>query len=71
MAKGRGGGARARHRRRDARLPRPVFARGLAMAAAGPARRTPEMKQSRFLSKAAKGGAGCVKRPPLPCPAIL
>ena len=55
MAKGSGGGARARHRRRDVRLPRPVFARGLAMAAAGPARRTPEMTQSRFLSNAAKG----------------
>ena len=52
MAKGRGGGTRDRLRRRDVRLPRPVFARGLAMSAAGPARRTAEGKQSRFLSKA-------------------
>jgi hypothetical protein len=55
MAKGSGGGAGARQRRRDARLPRPGFARSLAMAAAGPARHTPEMTQSRFLSDAAKG----------------
>ena len=55
MAKGSGGGTRARHRRRDVRLPRPGFARGLAMAAAGPSRRTPEVKQRRFLSNAAKG----------------
>jgi hypothetical protein len=55
MAKGRGGGARARHRRRDALFLSPAFARGLVMAAAGPARRTPEGKQSRFLAKAAKG----------------
>ena len=54
MAKGRGGGARARHRRREARFLSPFFARSLAMAAAGPARHTPEMKQSRFLSKAAR-----------------
>ena len=54
MAKGSGGGTRDRHRRRDVRLPRPGFARGLAMAAADFARRTPEMKQSRFLAKAAK-----------------
>jgi len=55
MAKGSGGGTRAPHRRRDVGLPRPGFARGLAMAAAGPARRPPEGKQSRFLSNAAKG----------------
>ena len=55
MAKGSGGGARARHRRRDVRLPRPGFARGLAMAAAGPSRRPPEMTQRRFFSNAAKG----------------
>ncbi len=55
MAKGSGGGARAPHRRRDVRLPRPGFARGLAMAAAGPSRRPPEMTQRRFLSNAAKG----------------
>ena len=54
MAKGSGGGARARHRRRDVRFLSPFFARSLAMAAAGPARRTAEMKQSRFLAKAAK-----------------
>ena len=54
MAKGRGGGARPRHRRRDVRLPRPGFARGLAVSAAGPARRTAEGKQSRLSSKAAK-----------------
>jgi hypothetical protein len=59
MAKGSGGGARARararHRRRDALFLSPVFARSLAMVAAGPAQRTAEGKQSRFLSKAAKG----------------
>ncbi len=54
MAKGSGGGARDHHRRRDALFLSPVLARGLAMAAAGPARRAPEGKQSRFLSKAAK-----------------
>jgi hypothetical protein len=50
MAKGSGGGTRDRHRRRDVRLPRPGFASGLAVSAAGPARR----KQSRFLAKAEK-----------------
>ena len=55
MAKGSGGGTRDRPRQRDVRLPRPGFARGLAMGAAGPARRTPEGKQSRLLSNAAKG----------------
>jgi hypothetical protein len=54
MAKGSGGGARSRQRRREARFLSPFFARRLAMAAAGPARHTPEMKQSRFLAKAAK-----------------
>jgi hypothetical protein len=54
MAKGRGGVARARHRRRDVRFLSPFFARCLVMAAAGPPRRTAEGKQSRFLSKAAK-----------------
>jgi hypothetical protein len=54
MAKGSGGGARDHHRRREARFLSPVFARDLVMAAADPARRTAEMKQSRFLSKAAK-----------------
>ncbi len=55
MAKGSGGGTRARHEQRDVGLPRPGFARGLAMAAADPARRTPEMTQRRLLSNAAKG----------------
>ena len=66
MAKGSGGGTRDRHRRRDVRLPRPGFARGLAMAAAGPARRPPEDAKPVFVQRR-EGGAGCVKRPPLPC----
>ena len=54
MAKGSGGGARAWHRRWDALFLSPAFARGLAVSVAGPARRTAEGKQGRFLSKAAK-----------------
>ena len=71
MAKGSGGGTRARHRRRDVRLPASRFREGFGDGRGGPCPAYARKEAKPVFVQSREGGAGCVKPPPLPCPAIL
>ena len=71
MAKGSGGGTRDRHRRRDVRLPQSRFRAGFGDGRGGPFPAYARNEATPVFVQRRERAAGCVKRPPLPCPAIL